>query len=226
MSFAISGPDRCESIEVVSPPLGGARVARSENTREETMQIPLQITFRNMDPSPAIEANVREHAGRLERFFDRTMSCRVAIEAPHRQHRKGRLYKIHIDLKVPGGELAVSHEGPQDHAHEDISVAIRDAFNAVSRRLQDHARKVRGDVKRHESPMHGKVTGLFHEDGYGFIETTDGTEVYFHKNSVANGAFDRLSVGDEVRVEIVTKESAQNPQATTVKWIGKHHIVE
>jgi len=187
------------------------------------MQIPLQITFKNMEPSPAIEANVRERAARLERFFDRIMSCRVAIEAPHRQHRKGRLYKVHIDLKVPGGELAVSHDGPLDHAHEDVNVAIRDAFNAASRHLQDHVRKMRGAVKRHEAPQHGKVVRLFPD--YGFIETADGAEIYFHRNSVVGGGFEKLEVGSEVRVEVASGESAQGPQATSVKRIGKHHIV-
>ncbi|MCE2510461.1 MAG: ribosome-associated translation inhibitor RaiA [Alphaproteobacteria bacterium] len=107
------------------------------------METPLQISFRNMDPSEAVEANVREKASKLERFFDRITSCRVVIEAPHRHHHKGKLYNVRIDLTVPGKELVVTHSGPGNHAHEDVYVAIRDAFGAAARQLEDHARKIR-----------------------------------------------------------------------------------
>ena len=111
------------------------------------MQIPVQITFRNIGPSPAIEAAVRERASKLERFFDRIISCRVVVEAPHRSKRKGKLYQIRISLTVPGEELAVTAAGPQDPAHEDVYVAIRDAFDAAERRLQDYADRLREPVK-------------------------------------------------------------------------------
>ncbi|MEW5703672.1 MAG: ribosome-associated translation inhibitor RaiA [Pseudomonadota bacterium] len=109
------------------------------------MEIPLQITFRNMDPSEAIEANVREKTDKLERYFDRITSCRVVIEAPHRHHTKGKLYNVRIDIGVPGKEIVVTHSGPKDHAHEDAYVAIRDAFNAAARQIEDYARKLRND---------------------------------------------------------------------------------
>ncbi len=190
------------------------------------MQIPVQVTFRNMDPSEAVEANVREKAAKLERYFDRVISCRVVVEAPHRRHTKGKLYSVCLDIGVPGKEIVVNHTGSKNRAHEDVYVAIRDAFNAAARRLEDHARKMRGEVKSHEVPPHGKVARLFPYEGYGFIEMSDGREVYFHKNSVVNGAFDRLEVGNEVRVVIADGESADGPQASTVTPIGKHHLVE
>ncbi len=114
------------------------------------MQIPVQVTFRNMDSSAAVEANVREKAAKLERYFDRIVSCRVVVESPHRRHHKGKLYHVRIDLGVPGKEIVVNHSGPKNHAHEDVYVAVRDAFNAAARQLEDHARKVRGDVKSHQ----------------------------------------------------------------------------
>ena len=129
---------------------------RAEDTglsieKEKKMQIPLQISFRNMDPSPAIEAVVREKAAKLDRFFERIVSCDVTIEAPHRHHHKGKLYKVRIDIGMPGNDVHVNQEGPKNQAHEDVYVAIRDAFDAAVRQLEDHARKLRGDVKSRAS---------------------------------------------------------------------------
>jgi cold shock CspA family protein/ribosome-associated translation inhibitor RaiA len=181
------------------------------------------LTFKNMDPSPAIERHVREKSAKLERFFDRITGCHVTIEAPHRHHHKGRLYGVRIDLTVPGREIAVTHTGPQDHRHEDVRVAVADAFRAAARLLEDHARKGRGAVKVHETPLHGRVVKLLPD--YGFVETSDGQEVYFHRNSVADAGFDQLAVGSEVRLVVAEKESAKGLQATTVTAVGKHHLI-
>lgn len=190
------------------------------------MQIPLQITFRHMDSSPTAEAAIRKRVEKLDRFSDRIIGCHVVVEAPHHHQRKGKLYSIRIDLTVPGEEISVTHNGPENHAHEDIYVAIRDAFNAAGRLLEDHVRKFRGAVKAHEVPLHGKVLRLFPDKGYGFIETSDRREIYFHKNSVTNSGFDKLETGAEVRLVLAEDESAQGPQASTVTAVGKHHIVE
>ncbi|MFQ5773115.1 MAG: HPF/RaiA family ribosome-associated protein [Kiloniellaceae bacterium] len=187
------------------------------------MQVPLEVTFHNMDRSEAVEANIRDRAAKLERHFGRIIGCRVVVEAPHRHRRKGKLFHVRIDLSVPGRELVVNRSGSRNPAHEDVYVAVRDAFNAAARQLEDHARKVRGEVKTHEAPLHGKVARLF--PSYGFVETADGREIYFHKNSVVNGQFDQLEVGREVRLVLAHGESAEGPQASTVTPIGKHHIV-
>jgi ribosomal subunit interface protein len=118
------------------------------------MQIPLQINFQNMDPSPAIEARIREKAAKLEQFHDRIIGCKVVVEAPHRHHHKGKLYNVRIDISVPGKDVFVGHSGPLNHAHEDVYVAIRDAFNAAGRQLEDHVRRMRGAVKAHAAPAH------------------------------------------------------------------------
>lgn len=188
------------------------------------MTIPLELTFHNMDTSPYVEADVREKAEKLTRYFDRIVGCRVVVDAPHRHHRRGQLYDVRIDITVPGDEIVVTHQGPKDHAHEDVYVAVRDAFDAAYRRLEDHARKVRGDVKTHDAPLHGTVRRMFPD--HGFIETSDGREIYFHRNTVVEGDFDDLSPGSEVRFVVIHGESAEGPQATTVKPIGKHHVVE
>jgi ribosomal subunit interface protein len=190
-------------------------------TIEAPMETPLQISFRDMDPSPSIEARIREKAAKLERFFDRITSCRVVVEARNRHQRSGRLYIVRIDLRVPGAELVAGHGRPRDHAHEDVYVAIRDAFDAAGRQLEDHARRFRAAVKQHDAPAHGRVTRLFPD--YGFVETSDGQEVYFHRNSVVEGSFERLEAGDEVRLVVAEGEGTKGAQASSVIPIGKHH---
>jgi ribosomal subunit interface protein len=115
--------------------------------KDKRMPIPLQISFRNMDPSPAVEERIRKKAEKLERFHDRIIGCTVVVEAPHRHHHKGKLYSVRVDISVPGKELIVDRAKPSDHAHEDVYVAVRDAFDAAVRRLEDQSRKVRGSVK-------------------------------------------------------------------------------
>ena len=122
------------------------------------MEFPLDIKFRNMDPSVAVEARIREKAAKLERFHSRIIGCTVVVEAPHRHHHKGKLYSVHIDIRVPGKDLIVDRAKPLDHAHEDVYVAVRDAFNAAVRRLEDHTRRMRGDVKTHNAPEDGAAS--------------------------------------------------------------------
>jgi len=187
------------------------------------MQKPLEIRFHQMESSPAIEARIREKAAELERFSDRITSCRVTVQKEHRQHHTGNLFRVRLDIGLPGREIAVTHTGPKDHAHEDVYVAIRDAFNAAVRRLEDHVRERRGKVKAHEMPLHGMVRMIDREGGFGFVDTAQG-EVYFHRNSVVEGTFDAIEPGSEVRLEVAERESAEGWQATAVRVIGKHHL--
>lgn len=189
------------------------------------MPLPVEISFRDMDPSPAVESRILEKTTKLERFFERAISCRVVVEARHQRQRKGKLYNVRIDLSLPGENLHVGHEHRNDQAHQDIKVAIRDAFQALERQLKEKSRRMRGEVKTHEVPPHGRVAKIVAEKDYGFIETPDGREIYFHKNAVVNDGFARLQVGDEVRYISKHGESAEGPQASTVTPIGKHHLV-
>jgi ribosomal subunit interface protein len=188
------------------------------------MQAPLQITFRHMDSSEAVAARIRERAGELERFSDRIISCRVVVECRHPRRRQGNLFRIRVDLKIPGREIAVGRDPAAHHSHEDVYVAIRDAFDAARRVLEDHVRERRGEVKLHAVPEHGRIARLLPEQNGGFILSADGNEIYFHRNSVANSGFDKLAVGDEVRFVAQHSESAEGPQASTVVPLGKHHL--
>ena len=185
------------------------------------MDLPLQITFRDVSPSPAIEARIRDQAAELEQVYDHIVSCRVVVESPHRHQHQGRLFGILIDLAVPGRELVIGRDPSQNHAHEDVYVAIRDAFDAARRQLEDHARRQRGEVKHHEGPSEGRVARIFAEPGYGFIETPDGREIYFHRNSIVDGDFDRLEVGTAVR--FAEEAGEKGPQASTVHPRRKRH---
>ncbi|MDH3591761.1 MAG: HPF/RaiA family ribosome-associated protein [Planctomycetota bacterium] len=187
------------------------------------MQIPLEITFRDMPHSDAIEEEIRTRAERLDRFYDKITRCRVAVLAPHSRQRKGQLYEVHIDLTVPGKELVINHAGHED-AHEDPRIAVRDAFEAATRRLQDYVRERRGHTKQHEQPAHGRVARLFAEEGYGFLETPDGREIYFHRNSVLHRGFDALELGAEVRFS--EEEGRKGPQASSVRPVGGHAYQE
>lgn len=187
------------------------------------MKLPLQVVFRNMEPSDAIEAAIRDRGDRLDKFFEHIMSCRVVVELHHRHHHQGNLYHVRVDLKVPDEELVASREPAEHHAHEDVYVAIRDSFDAVRRQLEDYVRRRRGVVKTHETVSHGRVAELHPEENYGEIETPDGRLVYFHKNSVMDEDFDHLQIGTEVR--FVEEKGELGPQASTVHVIGKHHVV-
>ena len=111
------------------------------------MQIPLQITLKDMPQSEAVESRIREKAEKLGRFHERIINCRVVVESPQRHQHQGKLYSVHIDLSVPGAELVANRA--QD---EDVYVAIRDAFGAITRQLEDFTRRQRGDVKTHSAP--------------------------------------------------------------------------
>ena len=110
---------------------------------------PVDITFRGMEPSTAVETSINEWVERLEHAFDRIERCAVVVEIPHRHQRQGNTFHVRVDLMVPDHVITASRDPGLDHTHEDVYVAISDAFRAARRQLQDHARIQRGDVKLH-----------------------------------------------------------------------------
>jgi ribosome-associated translation inhibitor RaiA len=114
------------------------------------MQIPVQVTFRDIPVDDHIEAECLREARKLERYYDRITSCRVVVAQPHRHHRNGNQYDVRIDLTVPGAEIVINREPPQNHRDEEWHVALREAFDRARRRLEDHVHKMRGDVKKHD----------------------------------------------------------------------------
>ena len=115
------------------------------------MQTPLQINFRNLEHSPAVEASVRKHFEKLTQFNGDIMSCRVTIESPHKHHYKGKLYHVVVDVRVPGKEIVVSRMPDDEHSHEDVYVAIRDAFDATRRRIKAYTKIRRAKTRLRDS---------------------------------------------------------------------------
>jgi ribosome-associated translation inhibitor RaiA len=123
-----------------------------------SMLLPIQITWRGMEPSAALEGRVRALAQQLEKFSSKMIHCHVIIELPHKRGHQGHIYEVHIQVTVPGTELIAQYEHRELQSHEDPYVAVRDAFRAVRRQLQDYARKRRLDVKGHT--LHPTLSGI------------------------------------------------------------------
>lgn len=178
------------------------------------MQVPLQVTYRDMQRSDALDARIRDKAARLEDFHPHLISCRVVVEERHRHHQQGKQFTVSIDARVPGREVLVN----RDH-HEDVYVALRDAFEAAGRKLEEVARLQRGDVKAHEVPQRGTVARIIAGEGYGFIETPDGRELYFSRDNVVAPDFDQLAPG--TKVQFIEELAGEGRQAKRVS-AGKH----
>lgn len=178
------------------------------------MQLPLQITFKNVPPSDTLETTINEKAAKLDRFYDRIMSCRVVLDSSQRRQHQGKLFDVRIDITIPGKEVAINRED-----NEDVYVAVRNAFSSAYRKLEEQRRRERGVVKSHEQPPSGRVARLFPGEQYGFIRTADERDVYFHGNSVLNGDFSRLKVGMEV--SFLEEQGKQGPQAARVAVVKR-----
>jgi cold shock CspA family protein/ribosome-associated translation inhibitor RaiA len=174
------------------------------------MQRPLKIVSRDFELSKAFDEEIRHKAAGLENFYPHLSACEVTVNAPAiKHHRKGGPFIVKIRMTVPGKELAVDRQG-----EEELSQAIREAFDVARRQLEDYAREQRGSIKEHVAPASGRIIRLERQEGYGFLETADGREVYFHRNSVLAGNFDKLEIGAKVR--FAEEEGEKGPQASTV----------
>lgn len=179
------------------------------------MQIPLQITIHDMPHSEALETHIRDKVKKLDSFFPHVTSCRVVVEMPHRHQHQGKHFNVRINLDVPGNEIIVN----RDH-DEDVYVALRDAFDAAKRQLEDYVHRLRRETKTHVLEHVGHVKHILHREGFGFIAGADGSELYFHRDNVISPSFDQLKVGDEVK--FVEEMGTDGPQAKRIS-VGKHH---
>lgn len=184
------------------------------------MQEPLQITFHNLDHSDALEARVRDRAARMERYYDGVIGCRVSIEGPHKQPHKSTL-AISITVHVPGRDLVASREGRlhEADARQEAFGIVNDTFDAIDRQLEEFSQKQRHDVKTHDGPLYARVVRLYPQQDYGFIETPEGVDLYFHRVVVRDDKFDQLEVGSEVYYDAADEEGAVGPQASSIQIV-------
>ena len=186
------------------------------------MQEPIEVAFQHCEPSEEICAAIAKQAKRLEKFSDRITSCHVAVAGPSTRRRHGDLFQIDVRIAMPEHhDVIVTRTHGDAPEREHALVAIREAFDAAVRQIEDVERDMRGQVKQHAAEDHGRVTKFLAGEDCGFIETADGREIYFHRDAVLDGAFDRLVVGSQVR--FVEEAGEKGAQASTVRLVGKRH---
>ena len=182
------------------------------------METDPQIVFENMDASDALRGRVLQELSDLEQIHDRIISARVSMSAPPREHRKGFLYRTNIHLVLPGGrEVAVSHNPQSGRAEHDMYSSIQDAFDAARRQLRDQVEQLDAKAKAHSGGPEqiGQVIRIFPIDGYGFIVTPSGHEVFFSQRKVKHNGFAQMQIGTRVYFE--EEMGDKGPLATTVR---------
>ncbi len=179
------------------------------------MESPLEIRYHGLSSSAALNLEIEEYVADLERICRNVVSARVTIEMTTHRHRKGNPFRVTIDVHVPGAQLVVSRAPIEGRELSDPYVALRYAFDAMQGEVHEYVEKRRREVKHHEDPLGvGRVARLFPFEGYGFIASNDGREVFFDESAVTGGKFERLDVGSTVRFFEVRGE--KGPQASTV----------
>lgn len=173
------------------------------------MKIPLDISARDVVVNGETEELIRDKASKLDRIYDQIIGCRVKIDKPHRSQRSGMTYNVSVDITVPGGELIVKRESDQG-----LRAAVVNSFETAQRRLKDYAGRQRGEVKTHFEKPVARVVRIFTEDGYGFLATPEGREVYFHENAVLGGKFEALNIG--TAVTFIEEQGDEGAQAVSV----------
>jgi cold shock CspA family protein/ribosome-associated translation inhibitor RaiA len=183
------------------------------------METPVQIAFEDISPSDALEGLVRDEAAALQRYFEGIVSAHVTIAEPHRHQQQGRLFRVKVRLVVPGDVLVVDHEHGRHAAHADAHLAVREAFHAARRELEDYARRLREQVKHHEQRPRGRIVRLVPWEDCGFIEALDGCELYFHRSSLLHDRFEALRVGDVVTFS--EEPAEKGPNAKSVRVVSR-----
>lgn len=180
------------------------------------MKLPIQLQFVGLEPSDALAQRAREHAEKLAQFAPDIVACHVVIAQEQKHTHQGRPYRVRVDLSLPQHQLAVHRI-----AHEDPYVALRDAFDSLTRQLEDVVQKRQRKVKQHPLPLQGEVVRLNTDGVFGFIGTPAGDEYYFDRDNLVGVPFENLRVGRAV--QFLPETGSQGLQAKRVS-IGKHAL--
>ena len=184
------------------------------------MEIPAQVEFQGVEASPSLRDAIDAQITGLEKRFGGIISCRVVLKGPGAHHVGGR-YEVSIRLGLPGGrEVNVGRNMGNDKRRSDLQFAINSAFRRARRGLQERVQRLQGQVKTHAAEPLGVVRTFDPGGNFGFLESADGREIYFHRNSVLGGAFARLAPG--IPVTFFEEMGEKGLQASTVKLAGKH----
>lgn len=180
------------------------------------MRVPLEIVTGHLPEGAGVEGYVRSRVERLERHHE-LMSCRVALEEPHRHRRTGHGWRVRIDLRIPTGlEIVVSEDSGAHARDDDLHHVVSTAFDTAERRLRKEVEQERGLRKAHPAD---EVNAFVYKrfDDHGFLRALDGRQVYFHRNSVVGGSFEDPEVGQGVHY--AEEQGEEGPQASTVRLV-------
>jgi cold shock CspA family protein len=206
-------------VRTAGPYLHGRRwwpglcfAARMALANGQAAPIPLQITFRGLDPSQAVETAIRRRVVRLEQFGPQITRLQVTVHMPQQHRHRGNYYAIRIDITTPTGELHVTGDPSLEGAQKDFQSVLGNAFDAATRELESAAQRGPGGAQL----PRGRVTRIFPEQSYGFLTSAEGEDVYFNQDSLQGASFAQLSVGSEVTFTINPEDADQGARAASV----------
>ncbi len=189
------------------------------------MQVPPEIAFRGLEPTDSLKALILEGIEKLEKIYPNLISCRTVVTDDTPGRHSGHAYRVRLEVGIPKHTVIVDKRDPESVEHKDVTQAIREAFSVARKRLLEMKERQSGEVKTHDLPPHGRITRLLMDDTgvrYGFLESREGRQVYFHEKALVDLDYDDLEVGDEVRY--AEAEGDEGPQASTVARLDPHRI--
>jgi cold shock CspA family protein len=185
------------------------------------LQVPIEISFRDIEKNDFLKELIHTEAAQLERLSDNITSCRVSVEQPQKSQQQGQPYRVRVAVRVPPGHELVATEDPgMGDIRKELQTVIRDTFSSVGKQLQKLNEQQRREIKQHpEQQFKAVIAKIFNKDGYGFLRTVDGRQIYFHKNSVLHDDWDRLEIGTGVNFN--EEMGTDGPRATSVQIVDK-----
>ena len=143
---------------------------------------------------------IRRRISVLERLHDRITGCEITLDAPQKRKVSGRVFRAHLSLHIPGPDFSIAREVAQGTARDDLLLAVNRAFSGAEKHLKRQKKKMSAvETKRHAPVLHGRVSLIEPELGYGYVNADDGREVYFQRDSFASDVWDQLEKGTRLR---------------------------